>query len=75
MRDQIECIYNLVIHMQAELNELKERCDIALNTNETGATSTNSAMLPCVCDNKACHAWDCGVCSSYLGAKCEARQQ
>ena len=44
-----------------------------LKTAVSKQTAHNSAMLPC--DNKECPAWDCGICSSYLGAKCVERQQ
>ena len=31
-------------------------------------TSTNKPIVSC--DRNECPAWDCGVCSSYLGPKC-----
>jgi hypothetical protein len=37
MISQIECIQNLVIHIQSELDEINKRCEIALNNNETDA--------------------------------------
>ena len=43
MREQVDCIQNIVLHMQAELDELLGRCNLALNT-EAVKTSHNSAM-------------------------------
>ena len=60
MRDQIECIQNLVLHMQAELDEINERCKIALNTKETGATIAQQANHK-ICPS--CH----GSGNSYCG--------
>lgn len=53
--------------VEAFLNNASEKEEAEL------PASDNTAMLPC--DNKSCHAWDCGVCSSYLAEKCDARQQ
>jgi len=33
------------------------------------SASTNMPSVPC--DRKECPAWDCGVCSSYLGSSCK----
>ena len=64
MRDQIECIQNLVLHIQAELDEINDRCKIALNTKETGATSTNKQSMPlCACGKVATEH----LCESCLG--------
>lgn len=45
MRDQIDCIKNLVQHIRGELNELEGRCNITLGIEETAPSAfTNSAM-------------------------------
>jgi hypothetical protein len=46
MRDQIECVKNLAIHMQRELAEIIERCDRAM-VMETGVQTANKPTTPC----------------------------
>ena len=45
MREQIECIQNLVLHMQAELDEINDRCNRALAA-EALKPSHNTENMP-----------------------------
>ncbi len=70
MRDQIECVESLVIHVQAELVEILSRCRIALKEEAVKPTA-NKQSVQCLCPNcgsdkpykkvDADSYW-CGVC-------------
>ena len=46
MRDQIECVESLVMHMQAELAEILSRCNIAIKEEAVKPTA-NIQSAPC----------------------------
>ena len=58
----LECDGSMCVIPNGEYVKFEDVVELLKQTN-------NMPSVPC--DRKECPAWDCGVCSSYLGSSCK----
>jgi hypothetical protein len=65
---------NLLQSVRDNINSILEYRSQEIMKDSVKDTRLQQPINPNVlCDNKDCPAWDCGICSSYLGINCESK--